>query len=55
MIAKQLITCKIINVPFFSILEIASYRETMVEVKTFVEVANNVKKVGKGEGVVLIL
>ena len=48
-IAKQLITCKIINVPFFSILEIASEKETMVEIKTFVEVAN-VNKVGKGGG-----
>ena len=27
----------------------------MVEIKTFVEVANNVNKVGKGKGVVLIL
>ena len=27
----------------------------MVEIKAFVEVVNNIKKVGKGEGVVLIL
>ena len=30
-------------------LEIASWKEAMVEIKTFVEVANNVNKVGKGE------
>ena len=43
------------NVLFFSILEIASQKETMVEIKTFVEVCNNVNKVRKGEGVVRIL
>ena len=56
MIVRQLITCQLLNVPFFSILEVASERETMVvEIKTFVEVANNVNKVGNGERVVLIL
>ena len=54
MTVKQLITYRTINVPFFSILEIASQKETMVKTKTF-EVANNVNKVGKGEEVVLIL
>ena len=54
-IVKQLITCKIIHVPFFSILEITSQKETMVKIKTFVKVANNVNKVGKGERIVLIL
>ena len=56
-IVIQVIACKIINVPFFSIiLEVVSEKETMVvEITTFVEVANNVNKVGKGEGVVLIL
>ena len=33
------------NTPIFSILEIASQKETMVEIKMFVEVTNNVNKV----------
>ena len=55
MIVKQLITYKIINVPFFSILEIPSEKEAIVKIKTFVEVVNNFKEVWKGERVVLIL
>ena len=46
---------KIIIIPFFSILEIASEKETVVEIKTFVEVSDNVNKVAKWEWVVFTL
>ena len=36
-------------------LEVASYKETMLEIKTFVEVSDNVNKVVKWEGVVFVL
>ena len=47
-------------IPFFSTLQNCQLKETIMEIKTFVEVANNVNKVGKGGGgggggVVLIL
>ena len=40
-----MIAYKIINVPFFSILQIASLKETMVKIKTFVEISDNVNKI----------
>ena len=46
---------KIINVPFFSVLEIDSQIETTVEIKTFVEVSDNINKVAKWEWVVFVL
>ena len=39
MTVKRLIILKIINVSFLSILEIANYKETMMEIKTFVGVS----------------
>ena len=50
-----MIIYKIKNVSFLSILEITSEKETIVEIKTFVEVSDNVNKAAKREGVVLVL